>query len=334
MKLYKYLIIPAAVLTSACGTEKHLTLPAAIATPAMHAAGGDSLRTDNLRNVFHDAKLQALIDTLLANNFDLLAATQRIQTARAQLMLAKNASLPSLDVSVRAGVERYGDYTLNGVGNFDTNLSPNIDKDRRIPGPTPDYFAGLRSSWEADIWGKLRTRKRAAYERMLAAEEGRQLLKTQLVAAVTGMYYELAALDTELEIIRRNITLQESAVATVNIQKAGGRATELAVQQFSAQLLSTQALEFSVKQEIAALEFQLNAVLGRLPQNIQRREFPKDSLVLPALQGIMASQLLARPDIRQAEKELAAAKLDGCGSRAESLFPVAYHFALCWIQCL
>lgn len=319
MKLYKYGLIPAALLIAACGTEKHLTMPAAVHTPAVYGKT-DTIRPDNLRTVFNDQHLQALIDTVMAHNFDLLAANQRIEAARAQLMLARNANLPSLDLQLRGGVEKYGEYTLNGVGNFDTNLSPNINKDQRIPGPTPDYFAGLRSSWEADIWGKLKTRKKAAYQRLLAAEEGRRLLKTQLVAAVTGMYYELTALDYELEIIRSNVRLQESAVATVNIQKAGGRATELAVQQFSAQLLSTQALEFAIKQDIASIEFQLNAILGRLPQQLARNGFRKDSLALPVMQGISAQQLLARPDVQMAEREMSAAKLDVAAAR-KAFFP-------------
>lgn len=299
---------------SACSLPRPLTLPETTALPQPE---GDTLSLSGFEQIFSDPHLRALIDTALRCNNDLLSAAQRIAAAEANLLGAKSAWQPSVDLAVSAGVERYGDYTMNGVGNFDTNLSPNIDKDQRIPDKVPDYFIGLRSSWEIDLWGKLKSRKKAAYSRFLASREGQRLLRTQVVAGIAGMYYQLVALDQELAIIRRNITLQESAVATVNIQKAGGRATELAVQQFTAQLLSTQGLAFHVRQEIARLENQLNALIGRLPVPITRRV----TAVLPDIvnKGIPAGLLLQRPDVLQAELELRAGQADIEAARAAFL---------------
>ncbi|WP_295124145.1 efflux transporter outer membrane subunit [uncultured Chitinophaga sp.] len=308
LKKYAYIIGIAGI--TACSTQRQLTLPEQLKTPAVMGSQQDTLSLAVLKQVFADEQLQQLIDTALQSNFDLQAAMQRIEAAKANLLRSKRAMLPRVDVALSAGVDRYGDYTLNGVGNFDTNLSPNISKDQRIPGPTPDYFAGLRSSWEADIWGKLRHQKQAAYERLLGSMEGQRLLRTQVVASVTGMYYELLALDDEREIIKRNITLQESALALVNIQKSAGRATELAVQQFHAQLLSTKALLFGVQEQIAALENQLSALLGRLPQHITRTGWDTDSLTHLSATGIPASLLLHRPDIQQAARELGATQKD------------------------
>ncbi|SEW54597.1 efflux transporter outer membrane subunit [Chitinophaga arvensicola] len=309
-----------ATITVACSTQKELALPERVPVPVVPANNNDTLSLANFTQVFNDPNLRSLIDTALRNNYDLLSAAQRVATAQANLMMAKNAWLPSLNLSLSAGVDKYSDYSLNGVGNYDTNLSPNISKDQRIPGPTPEYFAGLRSSWEIDLWGKLKSQRQATYARFLASEQGRRLLTTQIVAGVTGLYYELTAMDNELAIIQRNIGLQETAVATVHIQKAGGRATELAVQQFTAQLLSTQALAFGVKQEIASLENQLNALLGRFPQPIVRT-VAKDAQALPdAVQkGIPGSLLLQRPDVQQAELELAASKADVKAARAAFL---------------
>lgn len=309
-----------ATVAVACGTQKELALPERIPVPVVPPENSDTLSLTNFTQVFNDPNLRSLIDTALRNNYDLLSAAQRVATAQANLMMAKNAWLPSLNLSLSAGVDKYGDYTLNGVGNYDTNLSPNISKDQRIPGPTPEYFAGLRSSWEIDLWGKLKSQRQATYARFLGSEQGRRLLTTQIVAGVTGLYYELTAMDNELAIIQRNIKLQETAVATVHIQKAGGRATELAVQQFTAQLLSTQALEFGVKQDIATLENQLNALLGRFPQPIVR-SVAKDAQALPGAvnKGIPASLLLQRPDVQQAELELAATKADVKAAKAAFL---------------
>ncbi|HVI47083.1 MAG TPA: efflux transporter outer membrane subunit [Chitinophaga sp.] len=320
-RIYQYALC-ATLLTgaAACSTQKEMLLPQRITVPVNNGMPGDTLSLANFKEVFNDPYLTRLIDSALHNNFDLLSASQRIATAQANLMMARHAWMPSLNLALSAGVDRYGDYTLNGVGNYDTNLSPNIDKDQKIPGPTPEYFAGLRSSWELDLWGKLRQQSKAAYARFLAGTQGRRLLATQVVAGVAGLYYELQAMDSELAIIRRNIKLQEAAVATVNIQKTAGRATELAVQQFTAQLLSTQALEYGVKQEITSLENQLNALLGRLPQPVQRSA-PADKQLVSGIvkSGIPSGLLLQRPDIQRAELELAAADADVKAARAAFL---------------
>ncbi|RFS19753.1 TolC family protein [Chitinophaga silvatica] len=316
--LNKYILIGCiSLIAGGCSIPKHTVMPERVAVPV----SADTISLNHIAAIFQDEKLRALIDTALKNNYDLLAASQRVSIAQANLMQAKNAWLPTLNVALTAGVDKYADYTLNGVGNFDTNLSPNISKDQRIPGPTPEYFAGLRSSWEIDLWGKLKGKRQAAYSRFLSSMEGRRLLTTQIVAGVAGLYYELIALDNEATIIERNIQLQEAALATVRIQKEAGRATELAVQQFNAQLLSTKALAYGVKQEVALLENQLNVILGRFPQPVSRTSF-KDLGAIPELtsKGIPVQLLLNRPDIHQAELELSATKADVKAARA-SFFP-------------
>lgn len=245
---------------------------------------------------------------------------QRIEVIRANALISRAAFLPSLNAVAAAGVDKFGDYTMNGVGNYDTNLSEKISAAQRIPNPTPDYFLGFRSSWEIDLWGKLRNRRKAAYARLLAAEKGRQLIVTALVAQVARLYYELLALDGELEIVRKNIDLQRITVETITVQKMGGRATELAVQQSSAQLLRTQSLEAGIRQRIIATENQLNVLLGRFPQAITRGEsLKKQYLPSQVKVGVPARWLRRRPDIEQAELELAAAKADVEAARAAFL---------------
>jgi len=309
--LIRNIILAALLLCSACATQKTLTLPEAVALPATPSSE-DTVSTLSFREVFHDENLRSLIEIALQHNFDLLSAQQRINIAAANLNVAKSAWLPKVEGAVSAGAEKYGDYTQNGVGNFDTNFSDNINGKQEIPYPViPSYFIGLRSSWELDVWGKLKLQKQAVNARFLATKEGKHLIRTQVIASIAGMYYELTTLDNELQIIKSNIKLQESALATVEIQKAGGRATELAVQQFRAQLLGTKALEFKIRQDIAALEFQLNAVLGRMPQAIARTRQNAKQTVLPSIEkGISAQLLLNRPDVQQAEWELAATKVD------------------------
>ncbi|MVM34508.1 efflux transporter outer membrane subunit [Spirosoma sp. HMF4905] len=270
--------------------------------------------------VFTDTRLVALIDTALARNPDLKITLQRIEIAKANYGISQGALLPRVDAVATAGVDRYGRYTLNGVGNYDTNLSDNISGASQIPNPTPDYFVGLRSSWEIDLWGKLRNRRKAAYTRILASEEGRNLVVTALTADVARLYYSLLALDAELEIIGENVELQQKALELVDVQKAAGRVTELAVQQFRAQLLNTRGLEGRVQQEIVETENQLNVLLGRYPQAVARgASIEKQSLPTAVSAGLPTQLVYRRPDIRQAERELEAANVDVAVARAEFL---------------
>jgi NodT family efflux transporter outer membrane factor (OMF) lipoprotein len=244
-------------------------------------------------------------------------ALQRINIARAQLSMRKGAMLPSLNGVISAAADRYGDYTLNGVGNYDTNLSPNITDKQTIPvSPTMDYFIGFRSNWEIDMWGKLKDEKKAAVAQLLATEKGRQYAITSLVGEVAGRYYHLLALDNELSILNRNIALQKAALEVVKVQKEAGRATELAVHQFAAQVFNTRAIRYATLQQITIEENMLNILAGRYPQPIQRDSSIMQQTLPPVLQtGLPAALLTRRPDIQQAELELIAAKANISAAR-------------------
>lgn len=311
------------VLTSACKVGKPTELPPAVPVPATFTASQDSAASAvsigkvQWKTFFTDPYLVSLIDSALHHNPDVLAAVQQVEMARASVFFTRGALRPQVEAAVSAGVEKYGDYTLNGVGNFDTNLSPNINDKQRIPDPlVPDYFVGLRSSWEIDLWGKLKNYKKAAYARYLASEEGRKLVITSLVADIANLYYELQALKTELEILNKNIELQQRAVELSKAQKAGGRTTELGVQQFTAQLINTQSLKAAKQQEIVVIENELNQLLGRYPQeinggkSIREQEAPQQLTV-----GVPADMLLQRPDVREAELLLEASKADVAAAR-------------------
>lgn len=290
--------------------------------PASYTGSVDSASIAELNKgkLFADPYLVALIDTALARNFDLKMAIQRVEMARASFQASQGALVPTVNAIGSAGFDRYGYYTMNGVGNYDTNLSDNINGKSLIPNPTPDFFLGLRSSWELDIWGKLRNRRRAAYTRLLASQEGRNLIVTALTAEVARLYYTLLALDGELQIIRENIALQQQAVELVHVQKDAGRVTELAVQQFTAQLLNTRGLEGRTLQQIVQTENQLNTLLGRYPQTIVRGQ-SIENMQLPATvaAGIPTQLIRRRPDIREAERELEAANVDVAVAQAEFL---------------
>ncbi len=304
------IVIALAFWMAGCRVPKDINPVKQIQPPGYFRADtGYMSRRDTIKwhDYFHDPNLTGLIDTALHYNIDMQIANQRIFAANAAFLASRNALFPQVYAAGTVGVAKYGDYTMNGVGNFDTNLSPNISSDQQIPNPTPDYYLGLRAGWETGIWGKLQNRKRGQFNRFLASQLGKKLLTTQLVAEVAMFYYELLALDTELEIIRRNIGIQEKAVEIIHIQKASGRITELGVRQFEAQLLRSKALEGLKLQEIIAAENAMNTLLGRYPQRIFRKDTIDMRDLPPMLNtGIPSELLLNRPDIQQAEREFIA----------------------------
>jgi HAE1 family hydrophobic/amphiphilic exporter-1 len=312
------------LMTTGCKSYKAITIaPKTILPDTFAAASPDtaSIAAIPIRQFFPDPYLQRLIDTALNSSPDIQSSFQRIELAAANMRFNRAFLYPSLQAGVTAALDKYGDYTMNGVGNHDTNLSPNIDGDEHIPNPTPDYFIGFRSSWEIDLWGKLHSRKRAAISRWLASREGYRLIVTTLTADIATLYYQLLALDNEQKVLTKNIQLQENALEIVKVQKLGGRATELAVQQFQAQLLHTRSLRYTTAQQITETENQLNFLAGRSAQPI-----PRDSSLLntplPAnlSAGLPSQLLLNRPDIRAAELQLEALNADIRAARA-AFFP-------------
>lgn len=296
-----------------CAIKTPLKTPSTITPPTSFekVIGDEKEEEERLmswRYIFDDSVLVSLIDTALVRNPDLLIAAQRIEMAKSVIMAKHGLMLPSVNAELGGGGRKFGDYTMDGVGNYDTNFSSNLDEDRKLPSPfLPDYFLGLRSSWEVDIWGKMKLQKKAAFQKFLASEKGRQLVQTDLIASIATFYYQLLALDYELGIIERNIEIQEKATEIIRIQKEGGRATELAVRQFTAQLLNTQALKVNVTQQIVEIENQINVLLGRFPQPVPRGQ----SIFMQNLPGNFKSgtplQLLSRrPDIQQAQLLLEA----------------------------
>lgn len=266
------------------------------------------------RNYFTDKNLLSLIDTALKNNQELMITLQEIEIARNDIRMRQQPLLPTVGARAGVGVEKVGRYTSQGAGDASTEIAPG----KEVPDPLTDLTAAVFANWEVDIWKKLRNAKQAAITRYLSTVEGKNFVLTNLVAEVANSYYELLALDNQLAIVKQNIALQQNALGIVKIQKEAARATELAVQKFEAEVLKSQSLEYDILQKIKETENRINFLLGRFPQPIAREQGSFLD-VLPAVVNTgIPSQLLAnRPDIRQAELELVAAKLDVKVARAE-----------------
>jgi NodT family efflux transporter outer membrane factor (OMF) lipoprotein len=309
MKSKYNLLILLVVAIVSCKTIQLPTERALLPMPSTFANQTDSTNTakTNWKAFFKDEKLVALIDTALQNNLDVLAAYQNIQIAKANLQYNKGLLKPTVNANVGAGITKYGNYTQEWAGNKTTE----IVNGKIIPQHLPDYLIGFSSSWEVDVWGKLKNKKQAAQARYLASIEGRNWLITNLVAEVANNYYELMALDKQIEILNNNIALQEQSLSLTKILKEGNKSNELAVKQFEAQIINAKAAAKELSQTIVEIESNITVLLGRYPQPIQRNKIDIDNWVIQKINEGIPSQLLQnRLDIRVAEQELFATRFD------------------------
>jgi len=266
------------------------------------------------RQFFTDPNLVALIETALKNNQELMITLQEIEIAKSGVVAKKGKLSPTVSAGVGAGLRKAGRYTSEGAGDASTEMEPG----KPVPDNLGNFEGGLMTNWEIDIWKKLRNEKDAAVAHYLSTVEGKNFVLSSLIAEVADNYYELLSLDNQLDIIQKYIELQKKALEISKIQKEAAATTELAVKKFEAELAKSKASEYTIRQQITEKENQINALLGRYPQPIVR---PKETFMSTIPQTVytgIPSQLLAnRPDIKQAELELKAAKLDVEAARKE-----------------
>jgi len=261
----------------------------------------------NWKQFFTDPYLATLIDTALRNNQEFNIILQEINIAKNEVRARKGEYLPFVIIGAAAGVEKVGQYTRSGATEDNLEIKPG----KKFPDPLPDFMVGLSASWEVDIWKKLRNAKKSAMFRYLATTEGKNFMVTNLISEIASSYYELMALDNQLEILKTNIAIYQNSLEIVKLEKVAAKVTELAVRRFEAEVLKNQSRQYYIMQAITETENRINFLVGRYPQHVLRNSNTFSELVPELIQSGIPSQLLAnRPDIRQAELTLAAAKLD------------------------
>lgn len=262
---------------------------------------------------FDDADLGALIDAALANNQELAILQQEIGIAGAEALARRGEYIPTVGLGVGSGLEKVGKFTSQGASDADDEIEPG----REVPENLGDFHAAFQASWEVDLFQKLRNAAKAAKLRYLSSIEGRNFATTLLVAEIAHSYYELLALDSQLAVVRSNIELQSDALDAIRLEKEAARTTELAVQRLEAELLKNNSHTFDIQQQITETENHLNFLCGRYPQPIPRDATKFVDLVPTAIRAGVPTQLLEnRPDVRAAELELEAAKLDVKAAKA------------------
>lgn len=281
------------------------------------SASGPSIAQLGWRSFFPDPRLQALIEGSLRQSPDLGIALQRIELMRAGARQSAGVMLPQLSLGVGAGVQKVGRYTPEGAGNAGTEIVPG----RPVPTHIGELSVGLQASWEVDAWGRLRNLRHAAIARYLASVEGMNVVRSALVADMASAYFELLALDQTRDVLEQTLTRQQEALDVVRLQMQAGRANELAVQQFAAQLAGTKTLMVQTEKSIREAERAVNLLRGSYAGEIPRRRASLLDDVAPLLSTGLPSELLRnRPDVRAAEAEIEAAKADLRAARA-AFFP-------------
>ncbi len=298
------------VVLNSCKAPQMTTIQKPINLPEFFTSGmpvDSSSAKVNWREYFADDYLVALIDSALQNNQDLKIALQQIEMARSGALASSAALKPRVSFAPTAALRRFGLYTMDGAGNITTDILPN----KIVPIHLPDFLVGFQASWEIDLYKKLSNTHKSALTKVMASNEAKNYVVTNMVNEIASAYYELKALDAELAIIDEYTLIQENAVELIRIQKDAAAANELAVKQFEAQLYKLQEMKFGLQQGIIEQENTINYLMGRLPQPIARSTISIDSVKLKtASVGIPAQLLLNRPDLRQVELELQASRLD------------------------
>lgn len=314
-----YLLSALSLSMFSCKTQKLLENKIVEDMPTAFGSQKDSANSAvrGWKLFFTDRALVDLIETAIKNNLDMSVALQKINVAQSGLKAGKAALFPSVNANLSFWQRKFGYYTMDDAGNRTTEIEPG----KVVPTHLPDYFVGFQASWELDVWGKLRNRKKAAVARYLSSIEGKNIVLTNLIADLASNYYALLAFDNQVKIVNESIKLRENALELIKIQKEAGVVNELAVQQFEAEVINTKAMINTLQQEILEIETRINFLLGRYPQPIVRDTSQFNRPLTPVVSvGIPAQLMRNRPDIRQAELELAASRADLNAARA-AFFP-------------
>jgi len=286
------LLITVAFTLQSCFVAKDYTRPDLQSeTEALYRT--DNLPTDSVsiadvswKNLFTDQYLQQYIEEGLQNNMDVRIALQQMVAAEAYAKQGKAGYLPSASIGANATHQE-----LSENSQFGSLFSGGLD--------TYDITANL--SWEADIWGKIRSNKRATQAGYLQSVAGHQLIKTQLVSSIASTYYNLLALDAKLEITKQTIDTRESGVKTIKALKEAGQVTQVAVDQNIAQYNSARALQVDIETAIFKTENTLSILLGKTAQHFERSRLESQNIEQDIVLGVPATLLSNRPDVMAAE---------------------------------
>ncbi|MDQ7917168.1 efflux transporter outer membrane subunit [Mesonia sp. MT50] len=255
----------------------------------------DSLPQDSItmadvswKDLFTDAVLQQHIDEGLQNNIDIRVALQQIIAAEAYLKQGKAGYFPSLSGNASLTHQEVSSNSQFG------GLNSSLDQ----------YELSANLSWEADIWGKIRSNKRAYEAGYLQSVAAHQAVKTALVSNIASTYYQLLSLDEKKKVTEITIENREKSLETNKALKDAGNITEVGVKQTEAQLYTAKAILIDINNQIRLLENTMSILLGKEATAIARTDLENQEIETELKTGVPAQLLKNRPDLMAAEYSL------------------------------
>lgn len=255
----------------------------------------DSIPQDTLNmarvswtEMFTDPVLQEYIEKGLQNNIDIRVALQQILAAEAYVQQGKAGYLPTL-----TGNGRFTHQQLSANSQFGSFFSS-----------LNQYEVNTSLSWEADIWGKITSQKRALEAGYLQSLAAHKAVKTRLIADIASTYYRLLSLDEQIRITEETVETRLNSLETTRALKEAGLLTEVGVKQTEAQVYTAQAILIDLKNEERLLENSLSILLGEAPMQIERTGLAQQEITTDLNIGVPAQLLRNRPDVIAAEFEL------------------------------
>ncbi|MFT5244058.1 MAG: multidrug efflux system outer membrane protein [Psychroserpens sp.] len=294
-KVYRVaLLAVTATLTQSCFVAKEYERPE-LKTENLYRNEVLSTDTTSLANVswdkiFTDPILQGYISKGLQNNLDVRIAMQNIVAAQATMKQGKAGYFPSLSVGT--------DWThqmLSKNSQFGAFL-----QDRS----TDQYQLAGSLSWEADIWGKIRSNKRATNAAFLQTTAVNQAIKTQLISAIATSYFQLLAVDAQIKVVEETLINRDESVTTIIELKKAGSVTEVGVKQTEAQKYATEIIIADLRNSVIILENSLSTLLAEPSAKIERSTFESQNMQPKITLGVPVNLLRNRPDVIAAEYNL------------------------------
>lgn len=240
-----------------------------------------------------DSLLRNIIDSALTYNKNLLAAGARIREYERLYKVDRRAMLPSFDF------EAYVDRETN-------------DKSGGSYVEDVEVASKLTLSWEADLFGRLRWTGKKAMSRYLQSVETRRAVQMSLVADVATAYFELMALDREMQIVQSTIALRRENVNQAQLRFEGGLISEIPLRQAQVELARTASMLPDLRLRIKKKENEISFLTGVLPSSIARSVIDSERMLAvdSVSVGVPSDVLRRRPDIRGAEYALKGAMAD------------------------
>jgi outer membrane protein, multidrug efflux system len=265
---------------------------------------------------FRDPALDSLVTRAVAGNLDLQIAAARVREARAARGIAAAAALPQVGAFANYGRTQRSD-SIPPFKQTSGLASPFGSRDQNL------FEAGFDASWELDIFGGVRRDKEAALAQVQATEEARRAVLVTLLADVARNYIELRGAQRRLAILAETLRSQQDTLDLVRVRAAAGLATELDVAQADGLVSSTTARRPGIVRLAGEAAHRLAVLVGEGPDALMD-ELASPAAIPPVPPEIPATLpsdlLLRRPDLRQAEREVAAATARVGVARAD-LFP-------------